>query len=134
VDGRWNIKGAYFMMKLGPTLHVQFSDTWEMTASAGFAGAYAGTTYTAAENFKVTGLPDEITPGVTDVQQSTVAKFVTGYYADLTVEWEANERTGLFGGITAQQLGAYDQTVAERVARVDLGSAVGIRGGVSISF
>jgi len=44
VDGRWNIKGAYFMMKLGPTLHAQFSDRWEMTASAGFAGAYAGTT------------------------------------------------------------------------------------------
>jgi len=134
VDGRWTVKGAYFMVKLGPSLRAQFNDHWEMTASAGFAGAYAGTTYTAAENFSLSSLPAEVTPGVTDIQQSTTAKFLTGYYADLTVEWAANERTGLFGGITAQQLSDYDQMVAERVARVDLGSAIGIRGGVSISF
>ncbi|MBI2497893.1 MAG: hypothetical protein HYV75_08295, partial [Opitutae bacterium] len=46
----------------------------------------------------------------------------------------ANEITGLFGGLTAQKLGDYDQVVGGRTAKVDLGSSVGIRAGVSIKF
>jgi len=136
VQGRWDVKGAYFMMKLGPSLHAQFTDRWEMTASAGFAGAYAGSTYTGAETFTVAGLPDGSTPGVQDIQQSNANKFLTGYYADLTIEWAANDRTALFGGIAAQQLSDYEQTLADtgQLARIDLGTAVGVRGGISIRF
>lgn len=134
VNGRWTVKGAYFMMKVGPVLRAQFNDHWQMTASAGFAGAYAGTTYTSIETFAVAGLPEGQTPGVQDPQQSNATKFLTGYYADLIIEWAANDRTGLFGGVTAQQLSAYEQQLADRTARIDLGTAVGIRGGISIKF
>jgi hypothetical protein len=134
VNGRWDVKGAYFMMKLGPSLRIQFSDHWEMTASAGFAGAYAGTTYTVVETFSVATLPTALSAGVQDPQQSNETGFLTGYYADLTIEWAANERTGLFGGVTAQQLSSYEQKVGDRTALIDLGTAVGVRGGVSIKF
>jgi len=40
----------------------------------------------------------------------------------------------LFGGITAQKFDGYDQTVGARTARIDLGSTVGIRGGISVKF
>lgn len=134
VNGRWTVKGAYFMMKVGPSIRAQFSDRWEMTASAGFAGAYAGTTYTAAETFTVASLPTSQTAGVPTPQQSSETAFLSGYYADLTIEWAANERTNLFGGLTAQQLSSYEQKVAERTALIDLGTAVGVRGGISIKF
>ena len=134
VNGRWTVKGAYFMMKLGPSIHAQFNDRWEMTASAGFAGAYAGTTYTAAESFSVAALPTTVVAGVQDVQQSTDTAFLSGYYADLTIQWAANDRTGLFGGVTAQQLSSYTQKVADRTALIDLGTAVGVRGGITIKF
>lgn len=134
VNGRWTVKGAYFMMKLGPSLRAQFTDRLEMTASAGFAAAYAGTQYTAAESMTVAGLPATLVAGIQDPQDSFTSKFLTGYYADLTIEWAANDRTGLFGGVTAQQLTAYEQKLYERVARIDLGSAVGVRGGISIKF
>lgn len=134
VNGRWTVKGAYFMLKLGPSIRAQFNDRWEMTASAGFAGAYAGSTYTSAETFSVEGLPEGQIPGVQDVVQSEKTAFLTGYFADLTIEWAANDRTGIFGGVTAQQLSNYEQTLGERIARVDLGTAVGIRGGITIKF
>ncbi len=154
VSGRWEIKGAYFLVKLGPSLKAQFTDRLEASISAGFAGAYVGTTYTATESFTVPGVFDYTQPnvvtddagnstttyplktdlGVVDPQSSSVSKFVTGYYADFNMEWAANETTALFGGLTAQKLSAYDQMVAERLAHIDLGSAVGVRGGISIKF
>jgi len=134
VNGRWTVKGAYFMMKLGPSIRAQFNDRWEMTASAGFAGAYAGSTYTSAETFTVEGLPEGQLPGVQDILQSEETAFLTGYYADLTIEWAANDRTGLFGGVTAQQLSDYEQKLGDRTARIDLGTAVGVRGGITIKF
>lgn len=136
VNGRWTIKGAYFMMKFGPSLHAQFTDNWEMTASAGFAGAYAGSTYTGAETFTVADLPEGAVAGVQDIQQSNATAFLMGYYADLTIEWSANERTALFGGVSAQSLSDYDQTLSNtgQMARIDLGTAVGVRGGISIRF
>ena len=134
VNGRWDVKGAYFMLKLGPSIRAQFSDRWEMTASAGFAGAYAGSTFTSAETFTLEGLPEGQVPGVQDVLQSEETAFLTGYFADLTIEWAANDRTGLFGGVTAQQLSDYEQKLGDRTARVDLGTAVGVRGGITIKF
>jgi hypothetical protein len=136
VNGRWNIKGAYFMLKFGPSIRAQFTDRWEMTASAGVAGAYAGSTYTGAETFAVAGMPDGQVAGVQEIKQSNTSEFLTGYYADLTIEFAANDRTWLFGGVTAQQFGDYEQTLAStgQMARIDLGSAVGVRGGVSIRF
>jgi len=64
----------------------------------------------------------------------TENKFLTGYYADLNLEWAANERTGLFTGFTAQKFAGYDPSVGSRTARIDLGSSVGLRGGISIRF
>lgn len=134
VNGRWQVKGAYFMVKIGPSFRTQFNDRLELSGSAGFAGAYTGTSYTATESFSVAGLTSDQTAGDSTPQVSNAIKFLKGYYADLTLEWAANETTGLFGGITAQQLEDYTQKVAERTAHIDLGSTVGVRGGISIKF
>jgi hypothetical protein len=134
VKGNWQVRGAYFMMKVGPSFRTQFNDRLELSGSAGFAGAYTGTTYTATETFTVDGLLASQTAGDQTPQSSSATKFLMGYYADLTLEWAANENTGLFGGITAQQLADYTQTVDARTAHIDLGSTVGVRGGISIKF
>jgi hypothetical protein len=36
--------------------------------------------------------------------------------------------------VTAQQLDSYEQKLGDRTADIDLGSAVGIRGGVTVRF
>lgn len=133
VRGNWQVKGAYLMVKFGPTLRTQITERFGLTASAGFAGAYAGTRYTVFETFTIPSMSD-LAITVDDPEGDTMSEFLTGYYADLTLDWLANERTGLFGGVTAQQFDSYDQTLGGRTARIDLGSTVGVRGGVSIRF
>lgn len=130
VRGNWKLKGSYFLVKVGPTLRTQLTDRLGINASLGLAGAYAGTRYSAVEAFDI---PDVGRP-LTRSDESSASKFLSGYYADFNVEWSANETTGLFGGLTAQKFGDYDQSAGGRTARVDIGSAVGVRGGVSIKF
>lgn len=139
VTGVWQVKGAYFMVKLGPTVRAQLTDRIGISASAGLASAYAGTRYSVHESFELAALPGltfETTDAATGdtTLTSTKAKLLTGYYADLTLEWTANESFNLFGGVTAQQLGDYQQKLEARTAKIDLGSTVGLRGGVSIKF
>ncbi len=130
VNGNWQVKGAYFMVKVGPSLRTQLTERLGLTASLGLAGAYAGTNYSATESFKSPEVATEVS--ITEV--SATSKFLSGLYADLNLEWLSNERTGLFGGLTAQKFDGYDQTVGGRTARIDLGSTVGIRGGISVKF
>jgi len=132
VTGRWQLKGSYFMVRVGPSLHTQLTEHLGVSASAGIAGAYAGTHYTAFESMQIPDLPADQTLSVTE--ESDTSKFLGGYFADLNFDWAANERTGLFGGITAQKFDGYDQTLGGRTARVDLGNSVGLRGGISIKF
>ncbi len=130
VHGNYQVKGEYLMVKLGPSVHAQLTERFGLSASLGVAGAYAGTRYSVVESFEI---PDA--GGlITSTEQSTATKFLSGYYADFNLEWLANERTGLFGGVSAQKFGDYDQMVGGRTARIDLGSSVGIRGGISIKF
>jgi hypothetical protein len=132
VHGRWQVKGAYFMVKMGPSMRTQLTERLGLSASLGLAGAYSGTHYSVVESFEIPAIGTTVT--TPDSTQSDAIKFLSGYYADLNLEWAANESTGLFGGFTAQKLGDYNQAVGGRIARIDLGSAVGIRGGVSIRF
>lgn len=139
VTGVWQVKGAYFMVKLGPSLRAQLTDRIGLSASVGLASAYAGTRYSVNESFELAAMPGitfETTDAVTGdtTLTNTTAKFLTGYYADLSLDWTANESFNLFGGVTAQQLGDYEQKLDSRTAKIDLGSTVGLRGGISIKF
>ena len=131
VTGKWQVKGAYFTVKFGPSVRTQITNRLGFTASVGVAGGYAGTRYTAYEAYSVASLPDVV---LDTTEASTAAKFLTGYFADLNLEWVANETLGLYGGVTTQKLSSYEQKLGDRLAKIDLGSSVGIRGGVSIKF
>lgn len=128
--GNWKIKGAYLLMRVGPTIRTQLSERFGISAGIGLAGAYAGSRYSVIESLTV---PDLASP-ITESADSVENKFVGGFYADLNVDWVANERTGLFAGVNVQHLSSYDQQVAGRTAKIDFGSAVGLRGGMSFKF
>lgn len=139
VNGEWQVKGAYFMVRVGPTVRTQLTPRIGVIASAGYAGAYAGTTYSVRETFQVPDLEGVLVgalvgPDANGIEKTSATRFLSGYFADLNLEWAATERTGLFGGFTAQRFDGYDQMVGSRTARIDLGESVGVRGGVSIKF
>jgi hypothetical protein len=130
VQGNWKIKGAYFLMRVGPSIRTQVTDRFGVSASLGLAGAFAGSRYSVVERLQI----ENVTDPIMEEKDSAESKFLTGYYADMTVDWAANERTGLFAGVNMQHLSGYDQEVAGRTAKIDIGSAVGIHGGISIKF
>jgi hypothetical protein len=134
VKGIWQVKGAYFMMRFGPSLRAQLTERLGVNASLGIAGAYIGSTYSVNESFEVPDVSGALVGAAVGTQTTTETKFLGGYYADLNMEWAANERTGLFGGITAQKLGDYNQSVGGRTALVNMGSTVGLRAGVTYRF
>lgn len=134
VQGNWQIKGAYFLMRVGPSIRLKMTERLGVNASLGLAGAYSGTRYSVVEMIELPGVDDAAPTPVTTVEENSRQKFLPGLYADFNVEWLANRRTGLFGGVSVQQLGDYNQSVGGRTARVDLGNSVGLRGGVSIKF
>jgi len=129
VKGNWQIKGGYFLMRVGPSVRAKLNDRWSLSASVGVAGAFVGTRYAVTEQLEI---PDIIT--ITDETSESVSKVVSGYYADFNVDWWATDRSGLFAGVNAQYLDGYDQTVSGRTAKIELGSAVGIRGGFNVKF
>lgn len=131
VHGLWQVKGAYFMMRVGPSVRTQLTERFGLSASLGLAGAYAGTQYSAVESFEVPGVGTTITD---PTQTSDTSKFLSGFYADFNLDWAANERLALFGGLSAQKFGDYGQVLGSRTARIDLGTAVGVRGGINIKF
>jgi hypothetical protein len=133
VAGRWEVKGAYLMLKLGPSLRAQLNQYVSLTASIGLAGAYAGSTYSVIESFATPDLPDTRI-STADLTEETTNKFITGYYADFNIEIAANERTGFYGGITTQKISSFEQALGGRTALVDLGSAYGLRGGITYRF
>jgi len=130
VQGNWQIKGAYFLLRLGPSVRTQLTSRLGLNASAGVAGAYTGSRYIVVETLQV---PDVAEP-ITVSDESTENKFLSGFYADVNLDWMLNERTGFFGGVSMQQLGDYDQSVRGRTAKIDMGNAVGFRGGINIRF
>lgn len=129
VKGNWQVKGGYFLMRFGPSIRARLSDRWSLSASVGVAGAFVGTRYAVTEQLEIPGI---IT--ITDETSETVSKVVSGYYADFNVDWWATDRSGLFAGVNAQYLDGYDQTMAGRTAKIELGSAVGLRGGFNVKF
>lgn len=136
VTGNWQVKGSYFLLRFGPSLRAKLSDRFGLSASVGLAGAYAGTRYSAYEYFSNPANSDELIENSSaDAPLSDeTTEFIGGFYADLNLDFSANETVGIFGGVTAQQLGEYEQKLGDRSARIDLGSAYGIRGGVTIKF
>jgi hypothetical protein len=130
VSGVWKISGAYFIMRLGPELRAMLTKDISLSTSAGFSAAYAGSTYSAVESFTVTGIADPV-----ETQESSVtSKYFSGFYANMDAQWQLNDRTGVYAGVSYESVGSYDQSVGGRTAKIDLSGTVGVRGGISIKF
>jgi hypothetical protein len=133
VRNRWKLKGAYYTLRAGPSLSIPFTTRLRASVSAGLAIVYAGSTYSVDESF----LPDtgaEIKDSVSD----DTTKFLVGYYADATLQFDVTERTGFYAGAVYQATGSYNQTVAGANAnyqtKVDLNNLNGLRAGMTFRF
>ncbi|MDD3180043.1 MAG: hypothetical protein PHQ04_06780 [Opitutaceae bacterium] len=130
VQDFWNVKGAYYMLHVGPMVRATLTERLSLRASLGIAGAYAGTKFSLTEQLLVEGVTDVIST----TQESNERKFLPGYYADLSADLMLTDRTGFFAGVSLQKFGDYTQSLEGRAAEIDLGSSAGIHGGISFKF
>lgn len=136
IDGNWKVKGAYYIMRLGPSFRYQVTKRVSFSGNAGVAGAYVGSVYTLTENLV---LPDNVplTPGVTPPGLSGEIRnrdLKFGYYGELNAEFWLSYRTGLFAGVVYERLGKYSQTLGGRTADVNIGGGLAFRIGIINRF
>ena len=133
VSNHWKLKGAYFTFRAGPTVWVPITSRFRASFSLGLALVYAGTNYTVTESFT-----PEIGSEITETNSSAASKFLPGYYADATLQFDLTERAGFYAGAIFQSAGSYDQELvsdnAHYSTKVDLANQNGLRAGMTIRF
>jgi hypothetical protein len=133
VSNRWQIKGAYYTFRLGPTVWIPITSRLRASVSAGAAVVYSGTTYTVNQTFA----PD-LGAEISDTSFSESYKLLPGYYADATLQFDLTERTGFYAGAVFQSAGSYTQNVDTEnlhyTTKIDLANQNGVRAGLSIRF
>ncbi len=135
----WDLKGAYFTFRLGPSIEYLITDHLRLTFSAGAALVFAGTEYTVSQTFQpATGGP------VQSNDDKDESKFILGYYADANLQYDITDRAGFYAGVVYQDTGSYVQTAdlsdtftgshASYKALVELNGLTGFRMGMTFKF
>lgn len=130
IDGNWEMKGAYFVSRIGPTVRFRLTQRIAVVAGAGFAGAFAGTDFRSDETLVFT----DGRSSVRRQEEDEESKFLPGFYGEVAAEYWFNNRTGLYVGAAYESFGDYEQTLGGRTAKVDIGSGIAARVGLVTRF
>ncbi len=130
LHGRWQIKGSYYTIRVGPLLRFPVTERLKISLSAGAAMAFIGTRYLAEESIDLTDVESQLTT----TEEATKDLAIPAYYADADAEYQLTERTGFYLGATYQKSGNYDQTLNGRTAQIDMSSTYGFQSGFSLRF
>ncbi len=137
VDGFWQIKGAYYMLRVGPMVRFPIAKNWTVSVSAGAAGAYVGTRFVVDEYITlddVAGNPIRFQTAFLKQNTTEEKRFIPGYYGDVNIERWLTVRTGVYVGYGYEKLGDFSQTIGGRKADIDLGTSSGFRFGIITRF
>jgi hypothetical protein len=138
VTNRWKLKGAYLTFRAGPAIWVPFTSRLRASVSAGPALIYSGSTYSVTQSFQ-----PALGAEITDTSSSEMNKFLPGYFADASLEFDLTERTGFYAGAVFQSAGSYTQTLTTAGStldsvnystKVDFRNQNGLRAGMTIRF
>jgi hypothetical protein len=131
VKGYWQIRGAYYTLKIGPMLQIPITERLKFSMGAGAALALVGTRYIVDEILQA----DDVN-GVTIETTDSQSRFVMLplYYANADAEYWLTERSGFYLGVNGQKSGSYDQSVGGRTATINLGTTYGVQSGITLRF
>lgn len=130
VKGRWQIKGAYYTLRVGPLLQIPVTERFKLSLGAGAALAYVGSRYVVDETLVI----DETTSPLETIEEKEHSMFLPAFYADADAEYWVTERTGFYVGASYQKSGSFDQTLNDRTAKIDLNTTYGVQSGITLRF
>ena len=132
---RYFIEGAYYTLRIGPTLIMPIGAHFKFTMSAGPDIIYSGSELNIAENLLfATG-----EPAITELYQKENTKILPGYYVDVDVRYDLTETAGFYVGNIYQGGGGYSQTVPSGTGtsyntRIDFSNQDGVKAGMTLRF
>ena len=151
IDGYWQVKGVYYLFRIGPMIRVPIGKNFSASVSAGYIAAWAGSKMRFSETLVIPGITtkamavqDPRTPYVSTtsgIQANMVSdvskynqKFLQGMYVDANFEWWISTRTGFYAGLVFEKLSSYSQQYAGRVATIKMDDGIGFHFGIITRF
>ena len=130
INGRWQVDGAYFLVRLGPSLRGRLTERIGVSFSAGLAAGYVGTTFSAEESFQ----PPGATQAATYNAEADGNDLLVGFYGAANVEFWFTPATGLYVGASFESLDTYNQGLEGRRVDIDIGEGLAVRAGIVYRF
>jgi hypothetical protein len=139
-NGFWQVKGVYYVLRVGPMARIPIGRRFSAYLSAGYMAGYIGSKFRYEENIALPGNTGTIstkqynqnTGVVEDTKENQ--RYLGGYYADFNFEWWLTTRTGFYAGASYERLNSYTQTFHERKAHVKMDTGLGLRFGIITRF
>lgn len=135
VTNRYFTEGAYYTLRIGPTVILPMGKHFNLSLSAGPAIIYAGSEINVLEDLAFsTNEPDLI-----DLYQKENNKLVPGYYVDVDLQYQLTDTAGFYLGGIYQGAGSFTQSVASGggtayESKIDFGEQEGVKTGMTVRF
>jgi hypothetical protein len=127
--GQREIDASIFAFKLGPYLDYNLSERVVLTLGAGLTLAVVDSEFSFTEVNTIAGVGTQAFSG-----SNRTADLLVGGYVGARVAWWLTDNVSVFGGLSYQNIGSFNQSAAGRNARLDLGSTIQVNAGVGFSF
>jgi len=151
ISGYWQVKGVYYLFRLGPMIRVPIGKHFSASVSAGYIAAWVGSKMRFNETLVIPGITtkalsviDPVNPIIqtasgyqynftTDIVKNN-QKYLSGAYIDVNFEWWLTTRTGFYVGAVCEKLSNYQQQAYGRVATVKMDDGIGLHFGIMTRF
>ena len=135
-ENRYFIEGAYYTLRIGPTLIMPIGSHFKLSMSAGPDLLYSGSEFNVFET-----LPLDENPQIpyTVLYQKQNTKILPGYYMDVDLRYDLTETAGFYVGGLVQGGGSYSQDVPSGAGtsystKIDFSDQQGVKGGFTFRF
>jgi len=136
-ENRFFTEGAYYTLRIGPTLIMPIGSHFKLSMSAGPDLIYSGSTLNVLETLLIdeSGTPSP----VTDLYQKENTRIMPGYYVDVDLQYDLTETSGFYLGNLYQGGGGYTQAAASGVStayasKIDFVAEDGVKAGFTVRF
>jgi hypothetical protein len=137
---RYFIEGAYYTLRVGPTITMPVGGKFKLNVSAGPALIYSGSTLNILEDLNIATGED-----FTTLYQKQNTKILPGYYVDVNLQYQLTDTAGFYFGGLYQGAGSYSQSVPSGTSpstgaglsynsRIDFSGQEGVKGGLTVRF
>lgn len=137
---RYFVEGAYYTLRIGPTLIMPIGSHFKFTVSAGPDLIYAGSELNVFEDLPI---EEDTSQPITVLYQKENTRILPGYYLEADLRYDLTESAGFYLGNLYQGGGGYSQTAPSGTSgstelgyttKINFASQDGVKGGFTFRF